>query len=87
VSNGGKFKLYTVLNGLLFPTPTQPRISFERSIALRVEVRLFVLRPEIEDRDEVGSELQPLRFFVSLYFTIPFTHINTKITKNIRFTI
>jgi hypothetical protein len=26
VSNGGKFKLYTVLNGLLFPTPIQPRI-------------------------------------------------------------
>jgi hypothetical protein len=26
-SNGGKFKLYTVLNGLIFPTPTQPRIS------------------------------------------------------------
>jgi hypothetical protein len=32
VSNGGKFKLYTVLNGLLFLTPTQPRISFERTI-------------------------------------------------------
>jgi hypothetical protein len=32
VSNGGKFKRYTVLNGLLFPTPTQPRISFERTI-------------------------------------------------------
>jgi hypothetical protein len=32
VSNGGKFKLYTVLNGLLFPTPTQPKISFERAI-------------------------------------------------------
>jgi hypothetical protein len=24
VSNGGKFKLYTVLNGLIFSTPTQP---------------------------------------------------------------
>jgi hypothetical protein len=34
VSNGGKFKLYTVLNGLLFSTPTQPRISFERAILL-----------------------------------------------------
>jgi hypothetical protein len=33
VSNGGKFKLYTVLNGLVFPTPTQPRISLERGIA------------------------------------------------------
>jgi hypothetical protein len=32
VANGGKFKLYTVLNGLIFPTPTQPRISFERAI-------------------------------------------------------
>jgi hypothetical protein len=32
VSNGGKFKLYTVLDGLIFPTPTQPRISFERAI-------------------------------------------------------
>jgi hypothetical protein len=32
VSNGGKFKLYTVLNGLILPTPTQPRISFERPI-------------------------------------------------------
>jgi hypothetical protein len=31
VSNGGKFKLYTVLNDLLFPTPTQPRIAFERA--------------------------------------------------------
>jgi hypothetical protein len=34
VSNGGKFKLYTVLNGLIFPTPTQPRISFERPIVI-----------------------------------------------------
>jgi hypothetical protein len=32
VSNGGKFKLYTVLNGLLFPRLTEPRISFERAI-------------------------------------------------------
>jgi hypothetical protein len=32
VSNGGKFKLYTVLNGLLFSAPAQPRISFERAI-------------------------------------------------------
>jgi hypothetical protein len=27
VSNGGKFKLYAVPNGLLFSTPTQPRFS------------------------------------------------------------
>jgi hypothetical protein len=32
VSDGGKFKLYTVLNGLIFPTPTQPRVSFERAM-------------------------------------------------------
>jgi hypothetical protein len=37
VSNGGKFKLYTVLNGLIFPTPTQPRILFERAILNAVE--------------------------------------------------
>jgi hypothetical protein len=49
VSNGGKFKLYTVLNGLIFPAHTQPRISFERPISLRVEVSLFVPSPEIED--------------------------------------
>jgi hypothetical protein len=35
VSNGGKFKLCTVLNGLIFPTPTQPRISFERPILFK----------------------------------------------------
>jgi hypothetical protein len=31
VSNGGKFKIYTVL-GLIFPTPTQTRILFESAI-------------------------------------------------------
>jgi hypothetical protein len=36
VSNGGKFKLYTVLNGLIFPTPTQSRISFEQNDALKM---------------------------------------------------
>jgi hypothetical protein len=34
VSHGGKFKLYTVLNGLIFPTPTQSRISFERPVVI-----------------------------------------------------
>jgi hypothetical protein len=38
-SNGGKFKLYTVLNGLFFPTPTQPRISFERAISKIILVK------------------------------------------------
>jgi hypothetical protein len=32
VSNGGKFKLDTVLSGLIVPTPTQSRILFERAI-------------------------------------------------------
>jgi hypothetical protein len=36
VSNGGKFKLYTVQNGLIFPTPIQPRISFEHAIQQNV---------------------------------------------------
>jgi hypothetical protein len=53
MSNGGKFKLYTVQNGLIFPTPTQPRISFERAIDYAIKSSLFVLSPEIEDRDEV----------------------------------
>jgi hypothetical protein len=35
VSNSGKFKLYTVLNGLIFPPPSQPRISFERAIFIK----------------------------------------------------
>jgi hypothetical protein len=34
VSNGGKFKLYTVLNGLIFPMPTHARISFERTVTI-----------------------------------------------------
>jgi hypothetical protein len=34
VSNGGKFKLYAVLNNLIFPTPTQLTIIFERAIEL-----------------------------------------------------
>lgn len=36
VSNGGKFKLYTVRNGLLFSMPTQPGFSFERMILTRL---------------------------------------------------
>jgi hypothetical protein len=35
VSNGGKLKLYTVPDGLLFSTPTQLRFSFERLEAPR----------------------------------------------------
>jgi hypothetical protein len=43
VSNGGKFKLYTVLNGLIFPTPTQPRISFERPNVNLVDMAYFLV--------------------------------------------
>jgi hypothetical protein len=57
VSNGGKFKLYTVLNDLIFPTPTQPRMSFEHAISLRVEMNFFLLSLEIEDRDKVEVKL------------------------------
>jgi hypothetical protein len=32
MSNGGKSKLFTVPNGLIFSTPTLPRILFERPI-------------------------------------------------------
>jgi hypothetical protein len=39
VSNGGKFKHYTVLDGLIFPTPTQPRISFERAIYCVIRIK------------------------------------------------
>jgi hypothetical protein len=43
MSNGGKFKIYTVLNGLLFPKPTQSRISFERAILVyKIFVCLFI---------------------------------------------
>jgi hypothetical protein len=35
VSSGGKFKLYTVPNGLLFSTPTQSWFSFERVIQVK----------------------------------------------------
>jgi hypothetical protein len=40
VSNGGKFKLYTVLNGLIFIMPTQPRILFERVILCKVHSQI-----------------------------------------------
>jgi hypothetical protein len=41
VSNGGKFKLYTVPNGLLFPKPTQPRFSFERMLSVLADLTFF----------------------------------------------
>jgi hypothetical protein len=43
LSNGGKFKLYTVLNALIFPTPTQPTISFERQIQITITAFLIYI--------------------------------------------
>jgi hypothetical protein len=48
VSNGGKFKLYTVLNGLIFPTPTQPRISHVIPLkALIFDIIFFCYTPTL----------------------------------------
>jgi hypothetical protein len=74
VSNGGKFKLYTVLNGLIFPTPTQPRISFERSIpptlyfsarmhkVLKLTVKdtrsTYLVEPRLESLCKYSSKLE-----------------------------
>jgi hypothetical protein len=41
LSNGAKFKLYTVLNALIFPRPTQPRISFERAIEYHQKFSIY----------------------------------------------
>jgi hypothetical protein len=38
MSNGGIFKLYTVPNGLLFSSLTQPRFSFERMLPTYIGV-------------------------------------------------
>jgi hypothetical protein len=43
LSSGGKFKFYTVLNGLLFSTPTQAGISFERMIDVTKKYILNIL--------------------------------------------
>jgi hypothetical protein len=56
VSNGGKFKLYTVLDGLIFPTPTQPRISFEHAI-------FFLMLNELTFRLHVSPVLSGLVMF------------------------
>jgi hypothetical protein len=43
MEGNSNFTLYTVLNGLLFPTPTQSRISFERAILVyKIFVCLFI---------------------------------------------
>jgi hypothetical protein len=64
VSDGGKFKLYTVLNGLIFPTPTQPRISFERAIFSFID--MYNYSTLILDNDNIlRLRVQPIR---ALYF-------------------
>jgi hypothetical protein len=65
VSNGGKFKLYTVLNGLIFPTPTQPRISFERAI---VFVARTWKRPFRKDSSIIPSKERGERFSGNPFF-------------------
>jgi hypothetical protein len=41
----GNSKLYTVLNSLIFPTHTQPRISFEHAIQEEAHAATFNLLP------------------------------------------
>jgi hypothetical protein len=66
VTNGGKFKLYAVLNGLLFPTPTQSRISFGRAIHVaQWEVKnkqLFFMKENLKNSSTHIYE------YVALYF-------------------
>jgi hypothetical protein len=64
VSNGGKFKLYTVLNGLLFPTPTQPRMLFERAI-------LHLRRMKTQIKQNLFNRKKQKKvtdYFVAVYF-------------------
>jgi hypothetical protein len=56
VSNSGKFKIYTVLNGLIFPTPTQPRISFERAIVLSGTIK--IMNYAVQQRLRLLNELE-----------------------------
>jgi hypothetical protein len=46
VSKGGKLKIYTVLNRLICPTPTQPRISFERAIDITFGLMIPMFKDE-----------------------------------------
>jgi hypothetical protein len=46
VSKGGKFKIYTVLNRLIFPTPTQPRISIEGAIDITFGLMIPMFKDE-----------------------------------------
>jgi hypothetical protein len=62
VSNGGKFKLYTVLNCLIFLTHTQPRISFERAI-----FTLFYRRVLFSPRSYVAALLCRTLFYRGLF--------------------
>jgi hypothetical protein len=56
VSNSGKFKIYTVLNGLIFPTPTQPRISFERAIVISGTIK--IINYAVQQRLRLLNELE-----------------------------
>jgi hypothetical protein len=64
-----KFQVYNVISAkeLFHNKMTLTLLNFDISIAelqiitLRVEVRLFVLSPEIEDRDEVDKKKSSTR--------------------------
>jgi hypothetical protein len=60
VSNGGKFKHYTVPNGLLFSTLTQPRFSFERMIFIQrcrlyFQVKKLRAKPRVKANNKIIS--------------------------------
>jgi hypothetical protein len=61
VPNGGKFKLYNVLNGLIFPTPTQPRISFERAILIAQQIKFTLFFCNVQIHSYEG-QLRSSRF-------------------------
>jgi hypothetical protein len=79
VSNGGKFKFYTVLNGLIFPTSIQPRILFERAIFyLKKEAIIFPHSSMLFSFDwiRIRGKLFFVHFILSLIFFHLFTHVN-----------
>jgi hypothetical protein len=69
VSNGGKFKLYTVLDSLIFPTPTQPRISFERAI-LTVYPTTFFAQSLIRKKNGFEVIFFDRNILKTYYFTL-----------------
>jgi hypothetical protein len=67
LSNGGKFKLYTVLNGLIFPTPTQPRISFECAM---VNVTISLSYAKVDEHKMVPPCVPGKTEFLNLLYRV-----------------